>query len=773
MTDRWAQRSELGKVPVTAPAAIFGHPAWAKVLRSLLLVSLMAASTACAGSTPPPQTAPALAEPSSGPTHNVAALIVEAESYFSYGEDAYRRNEYATADDRFQRALDVFLDANVRPQEREALQAAFNNLFNRIHALSVEGLISRPDDLVSLDDEELPAPSEADLANLRARLAVEPLELPKFSMPVPLPLENERVEWALAYLTGARKTVIEEGLSRATRYLPMMEAIFDEERVPRELIWQALIESLFKTSAYSRAAAVGMWQFVSGTARLYGMKVGSNLDERRDPVRATRMAAIYMRDLYAEFGDWSLVLAAYNAGKGRVGRAMQRTGHDDFWSLSAARAIPRETRDHVPKVYAAMLIAYDPEYYGLTVTPEPLYTYDESMLDTNTDLRLVADLVGLSLDQIRDYNPHITAWVPADYAVRIPAGSKAAFEAALAEVPPAERLAFMTHVVVGGETLSTIAAQYPGTRMSAIIEVNNLRNPNRLSIKQRLIIPVGPEERRYRSPPLAGFETGERTTYRVQRGDSLYLIAQNFRTSVPNLMRWNDLATNRIYPGDSLIVYYGVRGNIATPAAVTGNNARATPRASAASGANGPTASSGANDPGGNSSTPTAERGVYTVRRGDSLYEIAQRYDVSVDRLKGWNNRRSNTIHPGDKLVIYSPTFVTTGADTSGVTSVRRYTVRRGDSPYEIARRYNVNLDALLAANGLSRRSNIYPGDELLVPGGGASVPGSTTYSVRRGDTLGAIADRHDISLRALLQANGLSSRSVIHPGDMLTIPRR
>lgn len=720
----------------------------------------MAASVACAGSTPPAQTAPALPQPSSGPTRDVAELIVEAESYFSYGEDAYRRDEYATADDRFQRALDVFLDANVRPEEREALQVAFNDLFNRIHALSIEGLISNPDDLVSLDDEELPAPSEEDLANLRARLAVEPLELPKFSMPVPSPLENERVEWALAYLTGERKAVIEQGLSRATRYLPMMNAIFDEERVPRELIWQALIESLFKTSAYSRAAAVGMWQFVSGTARLYGMKVGSNLDERRDPVRATRMAAIYMRDLYDEFGDWSLVLAAYNAGKGRIGRAMQRTGHDDFWSLSAARAIPRETRDHVPKVYAAMLIAYDPEYYGLTVTPEPLYTYDESLMDANTDLRLVADLVGLSFDEIRDYNPHLTAWVPEGYPVRVPAGSRAAFEAALAEVPPAERLAFMTHVVVNGDTLSTIAAQYPGTRMSAIVEVNNLRNPNRLSINQRLIIPVGPEERRYRSQPLAGFDTGERTTYRVQRGDSLYLIARNFRTDVPNLMRWNDLATDRIYPGDSLIVYYGVRGNMATPAAV----------ASAGSGSDGSNASNGP----GNSSTPTATRGIYTVRRGDSFYEIAQRYDVSVDQLKGWNNRRSNTIHPGDKLVVYaSPTFTAAGADTPGVTSVQRYTVRRGDSPYLIARRHGVDLDALLTANGLSRRSSIYPGDELLIPGGGASMVASTSYSVRRGDTLGAIADRHGISLRSLLQANGLSSRSVIHPGDTLTIPRR
>jgi membrane-bound lytic murein transglycosylase D len=722
---------------------------------------LVAAAAACGRSSAPPTTAPAVPEPAA-PTRAIEAIQQEAESYFAYGEEAYRRGEFATADERWRRALEVYLNASVPEEDREALQVAFNDIFNRMHTLGFEGLVPVSEDLVSLDDEELPAPSEEDLANLRARLEVDPLELPTFAIDVPTPLENERVEWALAYLTGDRKEVIEEGLSRSTRYMPMIEEIFDEVGVPRELAWSALIESLFKTSAYSRAAAVGMWQFVSGTARLYDMEVGSNVDERSDPVLSTRMAAIYMKDLYAEFGDWSLVMAAYNAGKGRVGRAMQRTGLDDFWSLSEARAIPRETRDHVPKIYAAMLIASDPEYYGLEVEQQPLYTYDESLMDANTDLRLVADLVGISFDEIREYNPHIKAWVPRNYRVRIPPGTKAAFETALADVPAAERIEFMTHVVARGDTLGAIAAQY-GTRQAAIVEVNQMRNANRLSIGQRLIIPVGPDTRPYRPQPVGGFDTGERTEYRVQRGDSLYEIALNFRTDVPNLMRWNDMATNRIYPGDTLIIYYGLRGNVATPPAVTNNSASsasATPASSTAS----TTATTNAAE---------TERGIYTVRRGDSWYEIAERYDVSVDELKSWNNRNSNTIHPGDKLVVYSPAFAAAGAATNGVTSVQRYTVRRGDSPYEIAQQHGVELDTLLSANGLSRRSSIYPGDELLIPGGGASAGRGASYTVRRGDTLGAIAGRHGVTLRTLLQANGLSSRSVIRPGDTLTIPGR
>jgi len=142
--------------------------------------------------------------------------------------------------------------------------------------------------------------------------------------------------------------------------------------------------------------------------------------------------------------------------------------------------------------------------------------------------------------------------------------------------------------------------------------------------------------------------------------------------------------------------------------------------------------------------------------------------------LRAGSHHRGNTIHPGDKLVVYSPAFADPGSDSAGaLTNVARYTVRRGDSPYEIARRYSVGLDALLAANGLSRRSNIYPGDELLIPGGGASSTAVTQCTVRRGDTLGVIAERHGISLRSILQANGLWSRSVIHPGDRVLIPRR
>ncbi len=189
---------------------------------ALLLITLVWLS-ACVGSpSQPVSTLPSPPAPAE-PTNKIADLHSKAESYFLQGEEAYRRSEYGTADDRFQRALDVYLDANVTPNDRDALHAALIDLFNRIHVvMTFDGLIAGPDEIVPVEKDELPSPNVEDLADLHARLEASPPELPKFSMPVPSPLENERVEWALAYLSGVRKEVIEEGLSQATRYMPMI-----------------------------------------------------------------------------------------------------------------------------------------------------------------------------------------------------------------------------------------------------------------------------------------------------------------------------------------------------------------------------------------------------------------------------------------------------------------------------------------------------------------------------------------------------------------------
>jgi len=695
-------------------------------------------------------------------TVSLPQLEEEAELHYAAGEVAYRDGNYRYADSQFQAALDVYLEAEVAEELKAELQAAFNHLFSRIHALGLESLLAAVDEQVTLPEEELPTIPEEELEEFRARV-LDPLpEEPLFTIPIPDPRDNAKVEAALMYLVTDRKEVIQEGLSRASRYMPMILATLDEVGVPRELAWVPLIESLFKPSAYSRARASGMWQFMSGTARLYGLRVDWSVDERRDPVRATRTAAIYLRDLYAEMGSWELALASYNGGKGRVGRAIERVGSRDFWEIAETRNLARETRDFVPKIFAAMYIGTDPERYGLEFEIQPPLEYDEAIVDSITDLRVLADAAGTSVDIIQDLNPHLRAATPNvdEYIVYVPKGSRQHFETALAAIPPSDRVNFIEHRVSSGENLSVIAARY-GTRVSAIQEVNNISNPRRLQIGQRLVIPVGEPGRYYSSQPLTGYEVGEQITYRVQRGDSLNQIATVHRTNVASLMDWNSLSSTLIYPGDRLIVYYGTLGEAPRPqpptsTAATGGSPAPAPRPSSAD-------------------TGDATRGLYTVRRGDNFYIIAQRFNVTVEQLKSWNNRRGNLIHPGDKLVVYSSSPVVGDAEADvdqPAHNLVRHTVRRGDAPYVIAQNYGVSLESLLAANGLTRSSRIYPGDILLVPGA-VATQGTTIYTVRRGDTPADIAQSHGITLESLLRVNGLTRRSVIYPGDQLTIPGR
>jgi LysM repeat protein len=391
-----------------------------------------------------------------------------------------------------------------------------------------------------------------------------------------------------------------------------------------------------------------------------------------------------------------------------------------------------------------------------------LYTWSifkGAIVDSITDLRVLADAAGTSIDVIQDLNPHLRAATPNvdEYVVYVPKGTRAHFETALAAIPPSDRVNFIEHRISSGENLSVIAARY-GTRVSALQEVNNITNPRRLQIGQRIVIPVGEPGRYYSSQPLAGHEVGEQVTYRVQRGDSLAQIATNYRTNVASLMDWNGLTSTLIYPGDRLVVYYGTRGAAPRPqptaAATTSSSSAPAPMAV-------------------ETDTTDASRNLYTVRRGDNLYIIAQRFNVSVEQLKSWNNRRGNLIHPGDKLVVYTSSPLVGDPDVAQPAhNLVRHTVQRGDAPYVIAQRYSVSLNSLLAANGLTRSSRIYPGDVLVVPGATASQ-GTAIYTVRRGDTPAHIAQSHGVALDELLRVNGLTRRSVIYPGDQLTIPGR
>lgn len=732
--------------------------------RALLVMALAAfLQVACGGAKPPEARPDAAAEAEQRAARELAAIQERAERHFRAGETAFEAGNYRRAKAQFDAALDEYAQGEIPPGKETEFQAAFNELFSRIHVLGLEELAPPDGELVSLEDDLIPVElDEEHLERLRARLDEARPAMPEFSLPVPL--ENRKVLAALDYLVTDRKDVIQEGLSRATRYLPMIRSTFEEEGVPAELAWVPLIESLFKPNAYSRAAASGMWQFMSGTARLLGMRVDYTVDERRDPVRATRAAARYLKELYDKMdGSWDMALAAYNGGWGRVQRAAARLGTSDFWELSETRYLPRETRDFVPKIYAAILIGSDPASYDLSFEPQPPLAYDEAVVDSPTDLRTLASAADTSVEIIQDLNPHLKMITPRvdRYTVYVPDGQGASFEDALAQIPPEERYDYFEIRVSRGDTLGTIAQRY-GVRVDTIAEINRIRNRHRIREGQRLIIPTPLDEMRtYRGPVVSGYERGEGLTYDVVRGDTLDQIASSFGTDVPSLMRWNGLNNSLIYPGDELLVYYDVTGSPpAGPVASRGSN-----------GDNGG-ASGSATVPTGSADNGDSERRtLYTVRPGDSLYLIARRFDVGVDDLRQWNPGIRTTIYPGDKLTVWGQgDLFDDSARANATTAVHRYTVRAGDSPYTIAQRFGIRVEALLAANNLVRRSRIYPGDELLVPGGGGD---HASYRVRSGDTLGSIASSHGVPLDRLLHANGLTRGSVIHPGDELVLPVR
>lgn len=307
-----------------------------------------------------------------------------------------------------------------------------------------------------------------------------------------IPIEmNDAVEsWLHYYQTRGRKS-FEITLARAGRYERLMREIFRRAGLPEDLIYLSLIESGFEGTAYSRARAAGLWQFVPATAKIYKLEISYWVDERYDPIAATAAAAEYLEDLQREFGDWYLTVAAYNAGPGRVHRAIRRAGSRDFWTLAEKRVLRSETRNYVPKLIAAALIAKQPEKYGLRERPEPIATFDFGFVPDATSLDVVADAAGVPLGEILALNLHLIRGItpPGEqYRVRVPAGRPRVFTENYANVPPSERVRSVVHIVRRGENLQRIARNY-GTRVSAILKANERLEPTRLSVGQRLVIP--------------------------------------------------------------------------------------------------------------------------------------------------------------------------------------------------------------------------------------------------------------------------------------------
>lgn len=358
---------------------------------------------------------------------------------------------------------------------------------------------------------------------------------------------NERVQKWIDYFTGPNRDAFERFLARGSRYRAMVEKTLSEYGVPKEFYYLAMIESGYVTSAVSTAKAVGIWQFVRGTARRYGLRCDGWADERRDPVRATRAAAEYLRDLHNVFGSWRLAMAAYNAGEGRILSAIMRGKTRDFWTLAEKRVLPSETMDYVPKFLAAAIIGESPEKYGLSVRAEE-ENWEVAHVEVPPRVRLAAlsKKTGVPLPALQASNPHLLKGVvppgAGRYALAVPADLATRLEPVALVLKPGKPLSSdeaaepaRVHVVKRGETLSSIGRKY-GLSVAKLKRMNGLKS-SRVSAGRRLKLEADEPS------PLI---------YRVKPGDTLTRISSHFGVPVRQIKKLNNLTTSSIVSGQSL-----------------------------------------------------------------------------------------------------------------------------------------------------------------------------------------------------------------------------
>lgn len=529
---------------------------------------------------PAPVSAPApTPEPQPDP---IKLLIATSDEHFEAGQKELAVGHLERAKVEFNLALDTLLQSPEGARTHPRLREHFDRLVDRISVLE-QGALAAGDGFSETKSEP---------AAIDALLAIETFEssIPKASTAevvqadleatthdIPIPT-NDRVLRYVELFQGRLREFLTEGLSRGVQYLPMIQSTFRAEGLPLDLAYIPLIESAFKPSALSRAKARGVWQFMRGTALENGLKADWYLDERADPTKATQAAAKYLKTLYGMFEDWHLAMASYNGGPGRVKRALTRSRKTEFWSLSAStQYLPRETRDYVPMILAAVIIAKNPAQYGFDITPVVPTLTENVSVPPALDLRRVAEWAGVPMDDIQALNPEFRRWTTpvkkGEYAIKVPLGTADRVREGLAAATPGQLNAMQMHTVKRGETLATVAKKLQVSRAD-LAEANYLKVTSRVAVGAKLIIPRMPSAALLARASAGGLEeTAEaivadvlkettplaatvtpRRTYKVRAGDTLAAIARKTGTTIAQLKNWNRLRTTSLKIGTQLLV---------------------------------------------------------------------------------------------------------------------------------------------------------------------------------------------------------------------------
>ncbi len=479
---------------------------------------------------------------------------------------------------------------------------------------------------------------------------------------------NSRVAASIRFFQTRGKQTYETWLSRSGRYQKLINTVLDEHELPSDLLYISMIESGFNPNAYSKARAVGLWQFIKSTGELEGLRQNHWVDERRDPEKSTRAAANHLKSLYKEFKDWRLAIAAYNSGRGRVKRAIERAGTRNYWELS----LPEETQNYVPLFMAAVIISKNPQLFGFSeIKLESNLTSEKIILPKSwpyVDLRVAAKTLNIDEKDLLALNPELRRSITPPnqkkaYQINLPPKTSKIFLEMYPKLASTEKTSIFLYKVRNGDNLSIISNMF-GIKPNIITAANTLKNPDRIYPGQELYIPSQtiPEK-------LDIFDN----THTVEFGETLSEISNSHGIKIDDLMAWNNLGSSLIRPGQ-LLKIKSIPTNIFIP-----KNKKLT------------------------SKNVGHNKLRHTVSGGQTLWEISRLFEVDVDSLKSWNQLVESLIKPGQELIL-------------NVKQPQRHIVLKGDTFYSIAKKYGIDHKKLVKVNHTHLDSILIVGTMLIIP---------------------------------------------------------
>ena len=731
--------------------------------------------TGCAGNKPPvdadanknsePQDTLSFAERAALEKVSDSLAIRPSWTYYQYALQAMDNQEWLLAkhylDESLRQLVSEKYDStykNVSEKEDSLYRSrmpirivnALDEVYPNVAALgeNAEGFI---DNDISIEGIDALDESKADSASLLViESFLDTLDVSQFTLPVEF---NERVLQEIFYMTNAARKFMAGSLNRKTAYDSLIYAQLDSAKMPRDLIYLALVESGFKVKAYSRAKASGMWQFIPETGKRYGLEVDYWVDMRRNPELATKAALKYLNRLHDEFGDWLLAMAAYNCGEGRVRRLVREMQLDStrdstlpitYWNLE----LPKETMRYVPRILAAMVIGHYPEQYDMTVEKTYQSDFDTVTVFDSFPLEEVAKLLKVNEDTLRSLNMELVKWCTPpnkdSYLLRLPVGTRTAFVEGYDSMEKNNFSSWHHHKVRKGESLGIIARQY-GIKVSELQQANDMKG-SRIRAGQSLLIPIKVTPK----PKANKGKKPERVrTYVVKEGDNLASVARMFGVSQESLRIWNSMdAAAFVKTGDTLLV------------------SKPEPKQAAGE------------------THPKLEVGQkYVVREGDTYATVAAAYDVPAVLLMQANQGFTRRLAVGDSLVI--PEYAKKAAKqaarpaktekpktekkkTTEKSSI--YVVQSGDNLSSIARKYGITVAKIQELNGMGNSTYLNVGQKLIVEGSATtSEDGFKVHTVKKGEGLWDIARQYKVTIEEIVKWNNLNDTK-IKVGEKLKI---